>query len=429
MQNRLFLAVFTLILVSCSQQKENNWPQYLGPDRNASITDAGIMREWPEDGPAKAWEFPLGSGFGGAAIFNGEVFVLDRLKGESDILRCIDLEAGTEKWNYTYEAQGELPYPGSRAVPVVDENYVWCVGPHGHFHCIDKKTHQPVWMHNLLDDFGGELDNWGFSVSPIVTGNLVIVSPQGEKAGVVAYNKLSGDVVWESRRLTGYRFHVSPTLGNYGGVEQVIMTSSCVKGDGFTTDEVVAFEVKTGKELWSYKGFDSFACIAPPVAVDQTHLLLTSCAYKDNYDPVTILLEVNTDGETFSLNELFRNEEAGCKMHPPVVVGEYIYLNNGRRINEMVCLNWQGERCWPEKSTPGFDLGSIIMIDGMIINQNGKNGDLHLIEPSPEGYKEVGKASFFTMKGSQAWSPMAFANGKLLTRDNEKLVCVEMKEI
>ena len=102
------------------------------------------------------------------------------------------------------------------------------------FHCIDKNTHQPVWMHNLLSDYGGELDNWGFSVSPIVTGDLVIVAPQGEKAGVVAYNKLSGDVIWESRRLTGYRFHVSPTLGNYGGIEQVIMTSSCVKGDGFS---------------------------------------------------------------------------------------------------------------------------------------------------------------------------------------------------
>jgi len=191
----------------------------------------------------------------------------------------------------------------------------------------------------------------------------------------------------------------------------------------------VAFEVQTGKELWSYKGFDSFACIAPPVAVDDTHLLLTSCAYKDVYEPVTILLEVNKANETFSLNELFRTEEAGCKMHPPVVIDQHIYLNNNHRVNEMACLNWQGENCWPKKSAPGFELGAIIMIDGMIINQNGKNGDLHLIEPTPEGYKEVGKASFFTMKGSQAWSPMAYANGKLLARDNEKLVCVELTEI
>lgn len=426
--NRLLLAVFTIVLFGCSEQKGNNWPQYLGPDRNATITNAGILRQWPEAGPEKAWEFPLGPGYGGAAVFNNEVFVLDRIQGESDVLRCIDLETGSEKWNYSYKAEGELPYPGSRSVPVVDKNYVWCVGPHGHFNCIDKKTHQPVWMHNLLADYGGELDKWGFSVSPIVTGDLVIVAPQGEKAGVVAYHKRSGDVVWESRPLTGKRYHVSPVLGNYGGIEQVIMTSSCVRGDGFTTDEVVAFEVKTGKELWSYKGFDSFGCIAPPVVVDDTHLLLTSYAYKDAFKPVTILLEVRPDDEIFSLNELFISEEAGCKMHPPVVIDGHIYLNTDQRVNEMACLNWQGESCWPGKSAPGFELGALIMIDGMIINQNGKNGNLHLIDPSPEGYKEVGKASFFTMKGAQAWAPMAYANGKLLARDNEKLVCVELKE-
>jgi len=428
MKNRLFLAVFTLLFMSCSQQKSNNWPQYLGPHRNATVSDAGIQSKWPENGPDKVWEFRLGPGFGGVAVFNNEVFVLDRVKGESDVLRCIDLETGNEIWNHAYEAEGELPYPGSRSVPVVDENFVWCVGPHGHFHCIDKKTHLTVWMHNLLSDYGGELNTWGFSVSPLVSGDLVIVAPQGEKAGVVAYNKFSGEVVWESRRLTGYRFHVSPIIGNYGGTEQVIMTSSCVKGDGFTTDEVVAFEVQTGKELWSYKGFDSFACIAPPIAVDDKHLLLTSCAYQDVYEPVTILLEVNTDGETFSFKELFRTEEAGCKMHPPIVIDQHIYLNSNGRPAEMVCLNWQGKRCWSKESAPGFDLGSIIQIDNRIINQNGKNGDLHLIDPSPDAYKEVGKAEFFTMKNAQAWAPMAYANGKLLARDNEKLVCVALNE-
>lgn len=359
-------------------------------------------------------------------MFDGEVFVLDRIQGENDVLRCIDLETGAEKWNFTYEAKGELPYPGSRAVPAVDKNYVWSVGPHGHLHCIDKKSHTSLWSHNLLEDYGGELQKWGFSVSPIISDDLVIVSPQGEKAGVVAYNKLSGEMVWESRRLTGYRFHVSPTLGNYGGIKQVIMTSSCVKGDGYTTDEVVAFEVVTGRELWSYKDFNSFACIAPPVAVDNTHLLLTSCAYEDNYNPVTILLEVKSDGESFEFKELFRNVEAGCKMHPPVVVNEHIYLNNNRRKNEMVCLTWQGERCWPEKSTPGFELGALISIDGLIINQNGKNGDLHFIKPTPEAYTELGKVSFFDSKKSQAWGPMAYANGKLLARDNDKIVCVNL---
>lgn len=426
MKNIALILLLAIVVFSCSQPEKNKWNQYLGADRNAVVEGANISRTWPDKVPEKLWEFKLGPGYGGASIYNNEVFVLDRIEGVADVLRCLDLNTGQELWQYKYEAKGKLPYPGSRAVPTVDENYVWCVGPHGDINCIDKKTHESLWSHNLLDDYGGELQSWGFSISPIVFNDLVIVAPQGEKAGVVAYNKLNGKVVWESRRLTGQRFHVSPTMGKYGGIDQVIMISSCVKGDGLSSDEVVAFEVNTGKELWRYEGLNSFACIAPPLAIDENRLFLTSCAYKDKYDPVSILLEINAVDKEFQINEVFRNEDAGCKMHPPVLVNNHFYINNNGRPNELVCLNLKGERAWEKESVPGFEMGSIILVDGLIINQNGKNGDVYLIDPTPEGYKELGKASFFSSDKSQAWSPMAFGKGKLLLRDMEKIVCLSL---
>ncbi len=424
--NFFSLLAFVLFLGSCNN-KQNNWNQYLGPNRNAKSIETGIFRSWPENGPTKLWEVPLGSGYGGASIFNDEVFVLDREVGKTDILRCLDLNTGAEKWNYKYAAEGELPFPGSRAVPTVDEQFVWSVGPHGHMFCIDKKTHQPIWSHNILSEYDGELPNWGISQSPVIYNDLVIVAPQGEKAGIVAYNKFSGDLVWQTRRLSGYHFYVSPTLANFGGVDQIIMISSCVKGDGFSTDEVVAFEANSGKELWRYEGLNSFASISPALVVNNKQLFLTECAYNDNYDPISILLEITKEEEEFSIKELFKNEEVGCKMHPAVVFGEHFYLNNNGRPNEMVCLNSEGENLWKKGSAPNFEMGSLILIDGLIINQNGKNGDIHLIEPSPAGYKELGKASFFTSDKSQAWSPLAFSQGKLLARDMEKMVCVDLK--
>jgi hypothetical protein len=93
----------------------------------------------------------------------------------------------------------------------------------------------------------------------------------------------------------------------------------------------------------------------------------------------------------------------------------------------MQCLNLDGELLWDESSAPGFEMGAMILVNGLIINQNGKNGDIYLIEPSPEGYKELGKASFFSSKKSQAWSPPAFSQGFLIVRDLEKMVCVDLR--
>jgi outer membrane protein assembly factor BamB len=424
---KLFLLLFISASFNIIAQTASDWNQYLGSDRNATVDETGILRTWPEKGPQVLWSVPLGSGYGGACTYGDEVFILDRKVGELDILRCLDMNTGSEKWSFSYEAQGEIPYPGSRAVPTVDEHHVWCVGPHGHMHCIDKRTHKAVWSHNLLEEYGGDLPKWGFSQSPVLYKNLVIVAPQGETAGVVAYDKLTGDVVWESRRLSGYRFHVSPALGYFGGIDQVIMISSCVKNDGMVSDEVVAFKADTGEELWSYKGLNSFASIAPPTIVDEERLLLTECAYKDKYEPVTVLLEIVKEGEEFRVKELFFNIEVGSKMHPPVIYRDHIYLNNTKRPMQMSCLTMDGKVTWEKDVAQNFELGGLIMIDGLIINQNGKNGDIHLIEPTPEGYKEISKASLFDSGKSQAWAPLAFSQGKLLVRDMQQLLCVDLK--
>ncbi len=421
----ILLFIFILSFQSCMQ--ETNWNQYLGPNRNAIASGENILRSWGEDGPKELWSFPLGEGYGGVSIFDGEVFILDRKKGEKDILRCIDLDSGDEIWNYSYDAIGELPYPGSRAVPTVEKKYIWSVGPYGDLYCINKKTHQPVWNINLVEEFEGKYTNWGFSQSPIIYGDLVIVAPHGKKAGVTAFNKLSGELVWKSRALTGINFHASPTLANYGGLDQVIMISSYDRKDSTVFNEVVSFEANTGKELWEYEGLYSYGNITPPTVIDDKRLLLTDCSYNGNYDPVSIMLEITDEGGDFIVKELFFTEEAGSKMHPAVLFEDHLYLNHTKKPDHMKCLTLDGEVVWGRESAPGFDLGALILIDGLIINQNGNNGDIHLIEPSPEGYKELGKASFFDSKKSQAWAPLAFSKGKLIIRDLEKMVCVDLQ--
>jgi len=334
---------------------DENWNQYLGPSRNNCIDATKILTAWPAKGPEKLWEVKLGPGYGGASVYNDEVFILDRENEESDILRCLELETGKEKWNFKYEAKGEIPYPGSRIVPFVDDKYIWTVGPHGHLYCFDKASHHAIWNINIQEEFEAEKPKWGFSQSPLVFNDLVIVAPQGKKAGVVAFNKYSGKLVWESRALKGHNFHVSPVLAKFGGIQQVVMISPYHRQDSTKTHEVVGIDANTGKILWEYQGLKSFGTIAPPTVVSESNLFLTDCSYNDNYKPVSILLEIKKEAENFIVNELWKTEEAGCKMHPGIVVDKHIYLNSNGRPNELVCLNMDGKLCWEKGKGGNFE--------------------------------------------------------------------------
>jgi len=116
-------------------------------------------------------------------------------------------------------------------------------------------------------------------------------------------------------------------------------------------------------------------------------------------------------------------------MHPGIVVDEHIYLNNNGRPNQMVCLTMDGKPAWEKGSGGNFEMGSLIKVGSYLINQDGKTGEIALIEPSPYAYKELARASFFDSEKTQAWAPMAFSRGKLLVRDMEKMVCVDLLSI
>ena len=158
-----------------------DWPQFLGPDRNAAVENAPVAKSWPDGGPKRLWTLSLGEGFGGASIHGAEVFVLDRIEEETDVMRCLDLDSGEEKWCVAYAAPGKNTYPGSRSVPSVDEEHVWSVGAFGHLSCINRSTHEIDWITNIIEEFDVDMPMFGIAQSPLIYEDLVIVAPQGKK--------------------------------------------------------------------------------------------------------------------------------------------------------------------------------------------------------------------------------------------------------
>ncbi len=417
----LVLGVASLMIVTTARA---DWPQYLGPNRNAVASDCRLARSWPEAGPRVLWSSPLGRGYGGASVHSGEVFVLDRIANEKDILRCLDLATGAEKWSYNYAAPGKHPHPGSRAVPTVDGDHVWTVGPFGHFQCISRTTHTPVWSHDLLEAFDVEEPRWGISQSPLLYGGMVIVAPQGNKAGVVAFDKTTGELRWSSRRLTGVPCYVSPITVRIGGKDQIVAISASDRDDESVRGEVVALDPANGDVLWTYGGFNAFVGIATPAVVGDGKLFLTNASTGGHWDPISVMLKVQRQGDGFQVRTLYRTGAAAGKMQAPVVHNDHLYFNAVRKPKALCCMSLDGKVMWD--NGPDFYLGAFLLADDLMLIQDGKNGDLCLINPSPQGYRELARTRLFPKVSGEPWAPLALSNGKLLIRDGKQMLCVDL---
>jgi len=428
----MFIPV-VVFMVSIANVYAQDWPQYLGPDRNGISDQKGILRSWPEKGPEVLWSAELGIGYGGPAIKNGKVFLLDRDNNASEKMRCFDLAGGKELWSYSYEAPGVTPFPGSRSVPSVDGNNVYSVGHNGDLYCIDINTHKPVWNKNIWTDFGGgQIPRWAITQCPLVSGDLLIVASQAPNAGVVAYDKLTGKVKWTTPSL-GPVGYVSPSIVKVGNENHVVMiTASAGRGESATGSKVVGINQLTGKVLWEYS---NWSCIIPvPSAVDagESRILIAG-GY--NAGVAMIKVEKKADG-SYGVTELYKNREFGAHTQPPVLYNGYFYAqySTNERKDGLACMSFNGEVKWKTMRSPGFDKGGIILADGLLICTDGMS-KLYLIEPDPSAFKPIASANVLKAEQMedqrfpvQNWAPLAISNGRLIIRDQRQLVCVKIAQ-
>lgn len=424
------LAIFT---TPAARAESTGWPQFQGPDRTGVSGETGLLKKWPAKGPKEVWSLKVGEGFGGAAVAGSDVYILDRPDTGTEVLRCLDVRTGKEKWNHTYATkQVKLPHAGSRSTPCVDGDLVFSYGRLGNLVCVNRKTRKAVWSHDIMAEYKlNETARWGFASSPLVVGDIVIVPAlNGEIGHLLGYHKQTGKLAWQVDDCGGAHY-VSPQLYDIAGRQQVLTYGRLDSEKGRYT----SVDAKTGRVLWRWDGYFNKIMIPMPTNLGDGRLFVTG-----GYGCGSVMLRIDRRGDRHTVKELFRLDAEGAQMHPAIYHGGHLYVNwntnenlkgDKKKTGGLVCLDPDtGKILWRTGEKPNFERGNLIFADGMLIILDGELGELALVDPSPGGYNELARAKVFTnlrRRGNKIWAPMALADGKLIVRSQNELKCLALR--
>lgn len=406
--------IISSVLMVASLSFAGDWPGFEGPNRDGVSPEKGLATSWPEGGPKELWHFNLGGGFGGSAVKGGKVYVPDRIGNEKDVLHCLDLADGKELWSVSFDAPGRVQYPGPRATPAVDDKYVFFMGPMGDVYCVELATQKLLWQKSLTKDFGARLPNWAAAASSLLYKDWVIIAPQSGRAGLAALDKKTGKTVWSSKSIGGMGY-TSPMITTIDKVEQVVMIAS---------GAVTGVDVATGKILWQYTAWPCPIPIASPTAIGDGRIFVT-CIASGPYKSKSAMFRPQLKDGAWTVVDLFQTLDCQSQMHNGLLYEKYLYVNSAGSGKGLLCMDLDGTVKWSQAGLTDNG-GNLVIAQGMIYLMNGKDGTLHLVQASPEGYKELASAKVLDAKGGEVWSAMSIADGKLICRDQKEVKCLDI---
>jgi outer membrane protein assembly factor BamB len=416
--------VAVLVALSATSGSAADWPGIYGPRRNSTADQIGLLRSWPDTGPKVLWAAAVGAGFGGPAVSGGRVYLLDRDEEVGDTLRVFDLSTGKELWSFAYDAPGSFMFAGSRTTPTVDGENVYTVGPMGDLYAIGTVSRKPVWQRNIWKEFGGgELPRWAIVQHPLIYRDLLIVAPQTSQAGVVAYEKRTGELKWKSAALSGTAGYVSPSIIKVGGEDHLVMITAAVgRGRNARGGSVNGLDPLTGRVLWTYTNWQCSIPVPQPVDAGEGRVLITGA-----YGAGSAMIKVEKRSAGYEVTELFKNPDFGAHTQPPILHQDHFYSHYtiNERSDGLVAMSMDGQVKWKTDQQPPFVRGGSILADGLLLTTDG-NTRLYLVEPSPAGFKPI--ASAVVLEPGDNWAPLALADGRLLVRGQRELKCLQVAQ-
>lgn len=395
-----------------------DFAQWRGPLRDGHFPETGLLQEWPKGGPKLLWHTTnvLGGGYSTPSVVGERIYLVTDAGAEESVI-ALNAKDGSKVWAAKLGKVGhpeqKPSYPGARSTPTVDGKILFALGSDGDLICLDIANGKEVWRKHLRTDFGGKYGEWAYSESPLVDGDRLIVTPGGTNATVIALNKKTGEPVWKCAvpegSVAGYS---SVIIAEISGVRQYVQ---------FLASGLMGIEPSTGKLLWRFEktGKGSPAPIIMPLVSD-------GMVYSGAFRATTALVKPVLKDGVFTVEEIYSNGKLPVGLGGVLKVGDYFYGSGGATL---MCVEFKtGTVKWEERS---IGPGSLLVADQRIYI-HADNGDMALVEPSGENYREKGR---FTPPGvpsrtnpmEKAWTYPVIANGKLYVRDKQNLWCYDVK--
>ncbi len=432
----LMLSVFFLV----QSARADDWPQWLGPQRDSVWREKGIVDRFPDGGLKVKWRTEVALGYSGPAVANGRVFVTDYVRRAGDITNnpggrdklqgtervlCFDAESGRLHWKHAYDRDYSISYPGGpRCTPTVDGDRVYTLGAEGDLLCLAAEDGSVVWSKDLKKVYMTESPVWGFAAHPLIDGDLLYCIVGGKGSVAVAFDKRTGREVWKalSASSAGY---CPPTIIEHGGARQLLI---------WHPQALNSLNPRTGEVYWSERLEPSYEM---SITVPRK---LGDMLFVSGIGNVGALFQLNDTKP--AVTEVWRGTAKtavySCNSTPFLEDG-VIYGNDCQVGNLIAARIKDGERLWEtfEPTTGGTRRAShgtafIVKHEDLFFLFN-ELGDLILAKLSPDEYKEISRFHVLeptngTFGRKVVWSHPAFAERCVFARNDKELVCVSLAE-
>jgi outer membrane protein assembly factor BamB len=425
-----FFVLITIVRTAAAQLPAGpgDWPGWRGAARDNISKETGLLRAWPKDGPELAWKADgLGLGYSTPSVAKGVVYLLgtepkskdkDKKNDRTECVIALSAKDGTRLWSTPFGSM-EGGYEGPRSTPTIDGETLYVISSNGILISAKTKSGEINWRKDFKKEFGGRAGGWAYCESPLIDGNVLVCTPGGEAACMVALDKKTGDLLWKSdmtdlpegggKKGGGYTraAYSSPIVATLQGVKQYVQ---------FLHGGVVGVDAKSGKLLWHYEHpANGTANISTPIQFGNA--IFASSDYGTGGGLANI---VKKDGkleaeEAYFLKEM-RNHHGGM-----VAVGGYLYGTDG---GNLLCVDLKsGKIAWKNKS---IGKGSLTYADGHLYVRS-ERGPIALVQANPKEYKEAGRFEQPLRSGREAWPHPVVAGGKLFIRDQDVLLCFDVR--